>query len=170
MKRLVQLVSVLVVILFVVKSSLAIAYTITGFRGIEFGKTVAFYEKQGIKFTDFFESSSLSHFKKRVDDKLVLGDVPLTSIQYIFEENGGGLSWVAIETIHVINAFDSLKKTLFLKYGKTKLVREEFFGMRSNSYRWTLEGGEVRLTHYLIKDNKIALVISSQKYLDELKK
>ena len=141
MKKSVQLFSMLIMVLFVVEASLAYTTEINGINDVKFGKTVSFYEKQGMKFIHNNET-----VKGLVGDIKYYGGAPVRTL-YQFNGKGGVLDTVMLQS----EGFDNSKliqAQLLRTYGPNATITthkaEDGEFIKSE---WILNGGSIVLSY-----------------------
>jgi hypothetical protein len=115
---------------------------ITGFRGIEFGKTVEYYKQRGVQFKKAL--GGVFHYEK-VDEKKSIGPVDFRVIYYLFEDEG---RFTRIEAWTPRHNKELLFDILVEKYGKDyeQVSVDEIEG---KYWEWTFEDAIVTLTSFV---------------------
>lgn len=132
---------------------------ISGFKGIEFGKTVAYYENKGVQFKK--TPGGIFHYEK-VNEKKSIGPVDFRAIYYLFEDEG---------RFSRIEAWTPRKnKEIFLdilveKYGKD--YEHASVGEIGGKYwKWAFEDAIVTLNYYVDgKDMLFTIELNSPEYV-----
>ena len=132
---------------------------ITGFKGIEFGKTVAFYEDQGVQFKK--TPGGIFHYEK-VNGEKAIGPVDFRAIYYLFEDDG---RFSRIEAWTPRNNKEIFLDILVEKYGKD-FEHASVGGIEGESWQWTFEDAIVTLVYYVGgKDMLFTIELNSSEYV-----
>ena len=132
---------------------------ITGFKGIEFGKTVAYYENKGVAFTK--TPGGTFHFEK-VNEKKSIGPVDFRAIYYLFEDEG---RFSRIEAWTPRYNKEVFLDILVEKYGED-CDHISVGEIKGESWKWTFDDAIVTLVYYMSgKDMLFTIELNSPEYV-----
>ena len=132
---------------------------ISGFKGIEFGKTVAYYENEGVQFKK--TPGGTFHYEK-VNEKKAIGPVDFRAIYYLFEDDG---RFSRVEAWTPRNNKEIFLDILFEKYGKD-YEQVSVGEIEGEHWKWIFEDAIVTLVYYTGgKDMLFTIELNSPDYV-----
>ena len=137
---------------------------ITGFKEIEFGKTLAYYENKDVQFKR--TPGGTFHYE-RVNERKSIGPVDFRAIYYLFEDEG---RFSRIEAWTPRYNKEIFLDILIEKYGKgyEHLSVGEIGG---EQWKWTFENAIVTLVYYVSgRDMLFTIELNSPEYILRKKK
>ena len=140
---------------------------LTGFREVEFGKTVEYYQDKDVK----FEKTKVKPYAyAREGEKNSIGTVDLDYIHYNFEDEGRFSGIHARAQGNDKSYTDRLLDSLVEKYGK-EYRHKSYAEFNSEAWSWTLEGADVSLTYNTITNvTDLYIGLNSPEYLKRKQK
>ena len=132
---------------------------ITGFKGIEFGQTVAYYESKGVQFKK--TPGGIFHYEK-VNGKKAIGPVDFRAIYYLFEDDG---KFSRIEAWTPRYNKEIFLDILVEKYGKD-YEHVSVGEIEGEHWKWTFEDAVVILVYYMGgKDMLFTIELNTPEYV-----
>ncbi len=132
---------------------------IAGFKGIEFGKTIAYYENKGVQFKK--TPGGTFHYEK-VNEKKAIGPVDFRAIYYLFEDEG---RFSRIEAWTPRYNKDVFLDILVEKYGED-YDHISVGEIEGESWKWTFGDAIVTLVYYVSgKDMLFTIELNSPEYV-----
>ena len=132
---------------------------ITGFKEIEFGRTIAYFENRGVQFKQ--TPGGIFHYEK-VNEKKSIGPVDFRAIYYLFEDEG---QFSRIEAWTPRYNKEVFLDFLVEKYGED-YDHISVGEIEEESWKWKFDDAIVTLAYYVSgKDMLFTIELNSPEYV-----